>query len=177
MKQQNKNILIIILIIIIGISILFWVNRDNKQEISNDFELNQEELLKEKTLIAVEKANKGDKEGAMVDYLLLIEDNPNDLLLLNNIAVLYSDMNEWKKSEEYYKRLLESYPDFIQGYRMLAYLYQYRFDNGGERALELIERGLIATNNNSDLIRWLVGYYTEIGDEEMRNYYLEMVEE
>ncbi|KUK66599.1 MAG: hypothetical protein XD85_0109 [Parcubacteria bacterium 34_609] len=189
MKQKIKYISIFSIILVV--ILLFFLFANDKEEviennngnngeyqiIDGNYESEENEALREQALIAVGKANKGDKEGALADYLRLLEEYPNDLLLLNNTAVLYSDMGQWNKSEEYYLRLLEAYPGFVQGYRMLAYLYQYRFDNGEEKALALIEDGLSKTNNNPDLIRWLIGYYTEIGDEEMRNYYLEMVGE
>jgi len=189
MKQKIKYISIFSIILVVILLFFLFVN-DKEEVIENNngnngeyqiidgnYESEENEALREQTLIAVGKANEGDKEGALADYLRLLEEYPNDLLLLNNTAVLYSDMGQWNKSEEYYLRLLEAYPGFVQGYRMLAYLYQYRFDNGEEKALALIEDGLSKTNNNPDLIRWLIGYYTEIGDEEMRNYYLEMVGE
>ena len=159
-------------------SLFFLMNKkDNGEIINNENELNQEDILREKTLVAVGKSNDGDKEGALADYLSLLEEYPNDLLLLNNTAVLYSDMGDWEKSEEYYLRLLEAYPTLTQGYRMLAYLYQYRFDDGEAKALALIEEGLIKTDNDPNLIRWLIGYYTEKDNEEMKDYYLEMIGE
>ena len=189
MKQKNKYLLILTAIIVaIFLFVLFFDNKEEVIENNNgnngeyqiideNYKPEENEALREQTLIAVGKANEGDKEGALADYLRLLEEYPNDLLLLNNTAVLYSDMGQWNKSEEYYLRLLETYPGLTQGYRMLAYLYQYRFDNGGEKALALIEDGLSKTNNDTDLIRWLIGYYTEAGDEEMRSYYLEMIGE
>lgn len=155
-------------------SIIEEINKE--QEIAEEeFNFEQEETLREKILIVVEKANSGNKEGALIDYLQLLEEYSNDLVLLNNIAVIYSDLGQWEKSEEYYLKLINEYPQFIQGYRMLAYLYQYRFDDGGDKAVEFIEESLTKTDNHPDLIRWLVGYYEEIENEEMKNYYLEMV--
>jgi len=183
MTNKNKYILIGVLIIIALVSLFFLMNKSNEdvinngEVINNENELNEEDILREKTLVAVGKANDGDKEGALNDYLSLLEEYPNDLLLLNNTAVLYSDMGDWEKSEEYYLRLLEAYPTLTQGYRMLAYLYQYRFDDGEAKALALIEEGLIKTDNDPNLIRWLIGYYTEKDNEEMKNYYLEMIGE
>ena len=72
MTNKNKNILIIFAILMIIFSLFFLMNKkDNGEIINNENELNQEDILREKTLVAVGKSNDGDKEGALNDYLSL----------------------------------------------------------------------------------------------------------
>jgi tetratricopeptide (TPR) repeat protein len=82
-------------------------------------------------------------------------------MLLNNIASLYSDLSNWTKSSEYYQKLITVYPQYTPAYRMLGYLYWYHMGNNETQIKALMDSGLKATNNNTDLANWMVGYYQQ----------------
>jgi len=173
-KEMNKKNLYIIVAIVIILSVvgIYYFNstKDKNSQPGNNQEQQQNQenvtVLRDKILEMVGKANEGKTKEALEGYLALEKDNPTDLLLLNNIADLYSDMGNWAKSEEYYKKLLSAHPDFIQGYRMLAYLYQYRFNDDEAKIKALIDDGLSKNNNHPDLLNWIIYYYQEKGEGE-----------
>ena len=182
MPKKNISVIIavIILVVLLAGALYMYENKktaqpsnNNQQQEQNNNQNNQQNQtntqssdLKAKTLELVGLANAGKKEDALNGYLALLKDNPDDLLLLNNTAVLYSDMANWTKSEEYYKKLIAVHPDFIQGYRMLAYLYEYRFNDDEGKIKATIDDGLAKNNNNSDLLNWIIAYYQEKGEGE-----------
>ena len=111
----------------------------------------------------VAKANAGKLQEALTDYLALEKTYPTSILLLNNIADLYSDMSNWTKSAEYYKKLIAAHPDYTPAYRMLGYLYEYHMGNKEVDIKALFDAGLKVTNNSSDLAGWMAAYYEEQG--------------
>jgi tetratricopeptide (TPR) repeat protein len=189
--MEKKTIIIsAIVLILIVIAVFFLGGMSNKggeavnnnQEQQGNTEQNQPEntestTLRTKILELVGKANEGKNEEALAGYLELEKDNPNDLMLLNNIADIYSDMANWEKSEEYYKKVLAAHPDYINGYRMLAYLYQYRFNDNEEKIKTLIDSGLANNNNDVSLLNWIINYYTEKGDEDKALPYKTLLEQ
>jgi len=187
MKKETiiTLVLILVLILIIFSIVFLFVNKKEEntnniqeneyqsEELNNNEEQEQQESsleedkeISQKILEAVNKANSGDKEGALNDYFSILNDDPSNLVVLNNIADLYSDMSNWGKSEEYYKKLLEAHPEYVPGYRMLAYLYQYRFNDDENKIKALIDDGLNKNNNHPDLLSWIVNYYQERGEGE-----------
>lgn len=116
--------------------------------------------------IAVLKNILGDKDGALKEYLAIVRSDPKNIKVLNNIADIYQDKTEWGKAEEYYKKLLAADPAFIQAYRNLGNLYRYRLGNDEAKIKELIDRGLGYTNDNPELLGWIIAYYQETGQSE-----------
>jgi len=180
-KKMNKKYIfsILALLIVLAIISVFYFNKnkggeepnknqnqEQNQNINpeNNTETEADKKIKEKILELVEKANQGKVQEALDGYLILLKDNPDNLLLLNNTADAYSDLSNWAKAEEYYKKLLVAHPDFIQGYRMLAYLYEYRFNDDEAKIKILIDDGLAKTNNNPDLLSWIIDYYQQKGE-------------
>jgi tetratricopeptide (TPR) repeat protein len=173
---MNKNRLIILIgvLLLIVLASVFYFYNNKKTEIPNNDQEQQgteqnnqqisttEEIaLRTKILELVGIANEGKIQEALSGYLALEKNNPNDLMLLNNIADLYSDLSNWTKAEEYYKKVLSSNPTYINGYRMLAYLYQYRFNDDEVKIKALIDDGLIKTNNDQGLLSWIIDYYQQ----------------
>lgn len=126
--------------------------------------------------IAVLKNILGDKDGALKEYLTILsagggfasngKNDPKNTKVLNNIADIYQDKAEWGKAEEYYKKLLAADPSFIPAYRNLGNLYRFRLGNDEAEIKELIDRGLGYTNDNPDLLGWIIAYYQETGQAE-----------
>lgn len=178
-KTMNKKKLIVLIIAILLIlaAVGYYFCKNKKVEIPNNNNQTQQgteqpnnnqtqnatddTTLRTKILAIVGIANEGKKQEALTQYLALEKDNPTDMMLLNNIASLYSDLSNWTKSEEYYKKLLAAHPDNINGYRMLAYLYEYRFNDDEAKIKALIDDGLAKNNNNQSLLGWIVDYYQQ----------------
>lgn len=113
--------------------------------------------------IAVFYNNLGEKDLALDYYARALAKDPKNKMGLNNLASLYEDLTRWNKAEETYLKLLDAYPDDVLGYRSLAYLYQYHFSDPEAKILKLFEKALNATNNDRDLLGWLVQYYQDSG--------------
>jgi tetratricopeptide (TPR) repeat protein len=113
--------------------------------------------------IAVFYNNLGEKEVALDYYTRALAKDPAHRMGLDNLAHLYEDLSRWDRAEETYATLLEAYPDYVPGYRSLAYVYQYHGSDAEAKILKLFEKGLNATNNNADLLTWLIQYYQESG--------------
>jgi tetratricopeptide (TPR) repeat protein len=170
MNKKKLIVLIMVVLLVIAVAGYYYIYKNKKVETLNNNQEQQnnsqtqnteETDLRTKILTIVGIANEGKSQEALNQYLALEKENPNDLMLLNNIADLYSDMSNWAKSEEYYRKLLSSNPTYINGYRMLAYLYQYRFNDDEAKIKALIDDGLTKTNNDQSLLSWIIDYYQQ----------------
>jgi tetratricopeptide (TPR) repeat protein len=173
--NKKKLIVSIVVILLIFVAVGYYICKNKKvetpnnnqeqqvteQQNNNQTQNTEDTALRTKILAIVGIANEGKKQEALTQYLALEKDNPTDMMLLNNIASLYSDLSNWTKSEEYYKKLLVAHPDNINGYRMLAYLYQYRFNDDETKIKALIDDGLAKTNNDQSLLAWIIDYYQQ----------------
>ncbi len=186
MKKETKIISVFVLLLVLIISVAVFLLANKKDGNTNNFQGNEQQIeelnnsenqqnqnssekeqsINQRVLDAVGKANTGNKEQALNDYLAILNEDPANLIVLNNIADLYSDMSNWTKSEEYYKKLIEVHPEYIPGYRMLAYLYWYRFNDDEVKIKSLIDNGLEKNNNHPDLLSWIINYYQEKGEGE-----------
>lgn len=174
--NKNKLIILIVAVLLIASAAGYYFYKNKKIEVpnnqqqpieeqSNNVELQKPEdksPLRAQILELVGKANEGKTQEALDGYLALEKNNPTDLMLLNNIADLYSDMSNWTKAEEYYKKLLTANPTYINGYRMLAYLYQYRFNDNEAKIKALIDDGLAKNPGDQNLLLgWIIDYYQQ----------------
>jgi len=174
--NKNKLIILIVAVLLIASAAGYYFYKNKKIEVpnnqqqpieeqSNNVELQKPEdksPLRAQILELVGKANEGKTQEALDGYLALEKNNPTDLMLLNNIADLYSDMSNWTKAEEYYKKLLTANPTYINGYRMLAYLYQYRFNDDEAKIKALIDDGLAKNPGDQNLLLgWIIDYYQQ----------------
>jgi len=142
-----------------------------KEVVNPTPDISETKEFKDKAAVAIKKSNDGDKDGALADYLNLLKEAPNNTLILNNVASIYNDKANWVKAEEYYKKVLAVNPKHVPTYRMLGYLYQYRFNDGEARIKELFDKGLVATNNNLSMLSWIADYYNTINKPEKALYY------
>jgi tetratricopeptide (TPR) repeat protein len=106
----------------------------------------------------------GEKQKALDDYQRALKISPDNLLVLNNLAEIYNDWAEFQKSEEYFLKLLEFYPQNTLAWRKLGYLYWYRLNKTPTEIENFFKSGLAKTNNSPDLLSWLASYFQEIGD-------------
>ena len=106
----------------------------------------------------------GEKEEALKWYEKAFSIDPESLLVLNNMADIYSDLGKYDKAEQNWLKLTELYPDKTMFYRSLGYLYWYRMQKSPQDIEALFKRGLEATSNNTDLLTWLISYFSETGN-------------
>ena len=106
----------------------------------------------------------GEKEEALKWYEKALLMDPESLLVLNNVADIYSDLGQYDKAEQNWLELTRLYPDKTMFYRSLGYLYWYRMQKSPQDIEALFKRGLEATDNDLDLLTWLVSYFLETGN-------------
>lgn len=106
----------------------------------------------------------GEKKEALERYEKALALDPTSLLVLNNMADIYSDLGKYDKAEAYWLKLTQLYPDKTMFWRSLGYLYRYRLQKPSYEIEEFFKKGLSATNNAPDLINWLVSYFMETGN-------------
>lgn len=106
----------------------------------------------------------GEKEEALKWYEKALLVDPESLLVLNNVADIYSDLGQYDKAEQNWLELTRLYPDKAMFYRSLGYLYWYRMQKSPQDIEALFKRGLEATGNDPDLLNWLVSYFLETGN-------------
>ncbi|MDO8474028.1 MAG: hypothetical protein Q7S62_00515 [bacterium] len=106
----------------------------------------------------------GEKAEALQWYGKALLIDPESLLVLNNVADIYSDLGQYDKAEQNWLKLTELYPDKTMFYRSLGYLYWYRMQKSPQDIEALFKKGLAATNNNADLLTWLISYFSETGN-------------
>lgn len=106
----------------------------------------------------------GEKQEALKWYEKALAIDSANLLVLNNMAGIFSDLGNYDKAEEYWLKLTQLYPDNTMFYRSLGYLYWYRMQKSPEAIEALFKKGLEATDNNIDLLTWLISYFSETGN-------------
>ncbi len=106
----------------------------------------------------------GEKAEALKWYEKALLIDPESLLVLNNMADIYSDLGRYDKAEQNWLELIRLYPDKTMFYRSLGYLYWYRMQKSPQYIEELFKKGLGVTDNNTDLLAWLISYFSETGN-------------
>lgn len=106
----------------------------------------------------------GEKAEALKWYEKALFIDPENLLVLNNMADIYSDLALYEKAEAKWLELTELYPNKTMFYRSLGYLYWYRMQKSPQDIEALFKRGLEAAENDPDLINWLMSYFLETGN-------------
>lgn len=106
----------------------------------------------------------GEKQEALAYYQKALAIDPASLLVLNNVADIYSDLGQYDKAEAHWLKLTQLYPDKTMFWRSLGYLYRYRLQKSSQDIEEFFKKGLFATNNDADLITWLISYFEETGN-------------
>jgi tetratricopeptide (TPR) repeat protein len=188
-KITLKTIILVLVLLILGavftVGFLFYQDKKETEYFKSlaknhpEGEKFVEELLKAKAELKDSKKENdfsallrigvnlnllGDKKLALKYYEKALKQDPKNFLALNNVANIYSDLGDYQKAEEYFLRLISYYPDKTMPYRNLGYLYRYRLNKTPAQIEEFFKKGLEATNNDPDLLSWLIAYFQEIGD-------------
>ena len=108
----------------------------------------------------------GEKKEALEWYEKALAQDPTNILALNNSANIYNDLGQYDASEDTWLKLIAAYPNRPAPYRSLGYLYWYRLYKSPGDIEDFFKRGLAATNNDPDLLTWLISYFQETGNNE-----------
>lgn len=93
-----------------------------------------------------------------------IKSHENDFQILFLLGYLHEQSNAYQNAAAFYKRSLQSNPNYFPAANNLAYLYAEKFPTRSnlEYALNLIEQGLFVANSQSlDTLGWV---YSQLGD-------------
>ncbi len=183
---MNKKWLgIIIIVLILGVSAYFYYdyNKQNSQpeilQIDTELEMNeiQSELYDQlKQDIAVDpedysarfklgrlKQDLLDKQGAIEIYEELLQENPEDIAVLQNMADMYYSLKNYEKAEELNLQILEITPKWVNAYRNLLMIYQFQLQDKKEKFADLLDKALEkAPELKNDLLGIGVRYYDDV---------------
>ncbi|MBI4268660.1 hypothetical protein HY627_02425 [Candidatus Uhrbacteria bacterium] len=117
-------------------------------------------------LLGVYAAHAGDKRLALWFYRAALTREPLNPTAIHNSAIVYEEMQDYTRAEAFHRRYLDLYPSEMTEYRALADMYRYRFPNGEQKIVDLMNEGLIKTGDHPDLLTWMISYYQETGQPE-----------
>jgi len=106
----------------------------------------------------------GDDRLAISAYKEVLRIDEDHLLALNNIAVSYTDIGEYKNAEEAYRKLVSANPGDVPVYRKLAGVYALQHPDDDEGVVAIIESGLEVVIEPADLVSYLATYYRDRGN-------------
>lgn len=116
------------------------------------------------SVLGVYTSSVGDKNAALWFYGKALQADSKHFETLNNMAVVYEELQNYTRAEELRKRVISLYPGDVRGYRALADLYRDRFSNSEDKIVALMTEGLKATGEHVDLLQWMASYYQEKGE-------------
>ena len=143
-----------------GDSILATI-RENEQLLFDDDENND---IGAYLFIGFNVRQLGDDKFAISAYKEALKLDEDHLLALNNIAVSYTDIGEYKKAEEAYRKLIAANPGDVPVYRKLADVYSFQNPDDEEGVDAIIKSGLEVVLAPADLVSYLATYYRGRGN-------------
>lgn len=117
----------------------------------------------------------GDDKFAISAYKEALKLDEDHLLALNNIAVSYTDIGEYKKAEESYRKLVVANPGDVPVYRKLADVYIAQHPDDEEGVAAIIKSGLEVVLAPADLVSYLATYYRAKGNTSKAIEYFEIL--
>lgn len=95
----------------------------------------------------------GDYDAALTSYRLALRDTPNDLRVLQNMAIAFSRTNRLEEAARAYRRALEIDPGLAGAHYGLAFLLVKRGDNAG--AEKHLQAFLASPPSGEEAERWV----------------------
>lgn len=95
----------------------------------------------------------GDFEGAITSYQLALRDQPNDVRILQYIAIALSKTARYEEAIRHYRRALELQPDLVGAHYGLAFLLLRRGDRDG--AARHLRAFLAKPPRDGEMTRWV----------------------
>jgi len=194
MTREYKKVIIAIVVLVLiigaGLFINYLKNRPS-EEIQELFSLPEGAVLTEEqqvkfdaaitalkeninnpqALIALAqvKYSVQDLDGAIKVYLKALEIQPTDTLILNNLADIYTQKEEYEKAAEFYLRIIEHTPKWVNAYRNLATIYRYHLKDRYPEMEQLLLDGIkiikeLEGGAPVDFYSMLAVFYDETGN-------------
>jgi len=192
-KEYKKVIIaIIVLVLIIGAGIfIYYLKNRPTEEMKAFLSLPEEAILTEEqqmkynaartaleeninnpqALIALAQVRYDvqDLDGAIKVYLKALEIQPTDTLILNNLADIYTQKEEYEKAAEFYLRIIEHTPKWVNAYRNLATIYRYHLKDRYPEMEQLLLDGIkiikeLEGGAPVDFYSMLAVFYDETGN-------------
>lgn len=95
----------------------------------------------------------GDFDGAITSYQLALRDEPNNVKILQFVAIAMSRTNRREEAIRYYRRALELVPDLAGAHYGLAFLLIKRGDV--DRGAEHLRHFLARPPRDPEMARWV----------------------
>ena len=95
----------------------------------------------------------GDLAGAITSYRLGLRDNPNDLTILQNIAIAFSKTGQAEEAIRHYRRAHATDPTLSGAHYGLAFLLLKKGDSG--KAAEHLQAFLARPPKGPDADKWI----------------------
>jgi tetratricopeptide (TPR) repeat protein len=111
-------------------------------------------------------------------YIKASQLKPESVLAFNNLGNTYRKLSRYEDSEKAYLDAISIGPTYITAYTNLVSLYETWPANKADKRSEIpkvLERGIIATNNNPTLLRAIITYYNSVGDTKNADKYQEVL--
>jgi len=104
----------------------------------------------------------GDFEGALTSYQLALRDQPNDVKILQYIAIALSRTARYEEAIRHYRRALELQGDLPGAHYGLAFLLVRRGDTG--RAADHLRAFLARPPRDGEMARWVDHARTKLAE-------------
>ncbi len=101
----------------------------------------------------------GETDKAIEQYEYLLIKRPTHSTVMNNLAWIYIDREEYEKAEGYFKTNIENNPAFSNWYINLADLYRSYMPEKKSEIPELIQQGIDEKEENFVLTVYLAEFY------------------
>ncbi|MFA5358318.1 MAG: tetratricopeptide repeat protein [Patescibacteria group bacterium] len=119
----------------------------------------------------------GDPEGSIKIYQKALAEEPDNTLVLYNLADVYYSIGDYGKTEEMYRRIINNHPLEMPVYRRLFDLYRDKIKTKYPSVLEILLRGWQYNSDRpAEFIKMLALYYSDMGDiETAKQYYQQLL--
>ncbi|MFA5076234.1 MAG: tetratricopeptide repeat protein [Patescibacteria group bacterium] len=119
----------------------------------------------------------GDPDGSVKLYKKALDKKPNDTLAMSNLAGVYYSIGEYDQAEELYLKIIQFNPKWLNTYRDLADLYQYKMPEKYTSLGPILLNGLAMNpDNQREFVAMLAVFYKDIDNlQEAIKYYEQLV--
>ena len=101
-----------------------------------------------------------DIEGAIKAYKAGLKLNPNNELILSNIAHIYENKKDYESARGYYQRIVDVNPKNVRAIVDFASMYRSRYDDKQQEIIDLVKiNGLKNNPDDFNLLILLANYY------------------
>ena len=101
-----------------------------------------------------------DIEGSIKAYEAGLKLNPNNELILSNLAHIYENKKDYESARKHYQKIVNVNPKNVRAIVDFANMYRTRFDDKHQEIIDLVEaKGLSNNPDDFNLLILLANYY------------------